>query len=279
MYNAYTASIIIILYTFAITQIMELIFNTDDTFGDALFNVLISLLACYKAIIIRIYHDSIIKLIDTLDEKPFKPMNASENIIRKKFDRRITNNTLCYLVLIFVTVFYMILLSLFTDFKNGALMYKAWLPFDYTISALFYFTYAHQILTLIFIGLIHPTCDNLICGLLLHVCCQIEILEYRLLNVANGRENLRDCVRHHIHIFEYAYMLNDRFAKIIPSEFAMITVVMCYSLIQMALKSSNTISYIQDIMVVASTLAPIFYYCWFGNEIKLKVVTNLVVIN
>jgi len=67
-------------------------------------------------------------------------------------------------------------------------------------------------------------------------------------------------------------MLNDKFAKIVPSEFAMITVVMCYSLIRMAFKSSDTVSYIQDIMGIACTLAPIFYYCWFGNEIKLKVV-------
>lgn len=78
-------------------------------------------------------------------------------------------------------------------------------------------------------------------------------------------------------------MLNDRFAKIVPSEFAMITIVMCYNLIHMAFKSSNVISYIQDVMVVASTLAPLFYYCWFGNEIKLKVVLvtgfNFIVIN
>lgn len=78
-------------------------------------------------------------------------------------------------------------------------------------------------------------------------------------------------------------MLNDTFAKIVPSEFVMITVVMCYSLVHMAFKSSNTVSYIQDIMVMASTLAPIFYYCWFGNEIKLKVIRvtdfNFIIIN
>ncbi|KAL0116255.1 hypothetical protein PUN28_011234 [Cardiocondyla obscurior] len=65
-------------------------------------------------------------------------------------------------------------------------------------------------------------------------------------------------------------MLNDKFSKIVPGEFAMITVVMCYNLVNMAFKSSDAVSYIQDIMIVASTLAPIFYYCWFGNEIKLK---------
>ncbi|XP_011050411.1 PREDICTED: odorant receptor Or2-like [Acromyrmex echinatior] len=175
-------------------------------------------------------------LIDNLVEKPFKPVDLSENMIREKFDKRIT----------------------------------AWLPFDSSISALFYLAYAHQIFSLIFIGLIHPTCDNLVCGLLLHICCQIEILEYRLSNIANDQENLRSCVRHHIYIFEYAYILNDKFGKIIPSEFLMITVVMCYNLIHMAFRASNTVSYIQDVMVIATTLAPIFYYCWFGNEIKLK---------
>ncbi|XP_072753284.1 odorant receptor 43a-like isoform X2 [Anoplolepis gracilipes] len=164
----------------------------------------------------------------------------------------------------------MILISLFTDFKHGILLYKAWIPFDYSVSALFYLAYVHQIMTLTFIGLVHPTCDSFICGLLLHICCQIEILEYRLSNIANTRQSLRDCVRHHIRIFEYSYMINEKFAKIVPSEFIMITVVMCYNLIHMALTSSTIDSYIQNVMVIACTLAPLFYYCWFGTEVKLK---------
>lgn len=92
MYNAYAASIILILYTFAMTQIMEMIMNTDNTdaFGDALFNAVITLLACYKAIIIQINHDGITMLIDNLLEKPFKSMDLNENMIREKFDKRIT---------------------------------------------------------------------------------------------------------------------------------------------------------------------------------------------
>jgi len=92
MYNAYTLSVILILYTFAITQIMELILNADDadTFGDALFNVIISLLACYKTIVIRKSHGSIITLINNLTETPFKPLDLNENIIQEKFNKRIT---------------------------------------------------------------------------------------------------------------------------------------------------------------------------------------------
>ncbi|XP_050463328.1 uncharacterized protein LOC126857701 [Cataglyphis hispanica] len=202
MYNAYTLLVVLTLSTFAITQFMELLLNIDDadTFGDALFNVIISLLASYKTIVLRKNHESIIMIINNLTETPFKPLDVNENMIREKFDKRITNNALYYLVLVLISALYMILLSLFTDFKNGTLMYKAWIPFDYSISALFYLAYVHQIMTLIFIGLVHPTCDTFICGLLLHICCQIEILEYRLSNIAQG--SLRDCVRHHIRIYE-----------------------------------------------------------------------------
>ncbi|XP_072753268.1 odorant receptor 46a-like isoform X2 [Anoplolepis gracilipes] len=272
MYNAYTLSVILTLYTFAITQVMELILYADDinTFGDAMFNVIISLLACYKTIVMRKNHESIITIINVLTDAPFKPLDLNEIIIREKFNKRITSNTLYYLVTVFITVSYMILFSLLTDFKNGTLVYKTWIPFDYSISALFYLIYVHQIMAIIFIGLVHTTCDTFICGLLLHICCQIKILEYRLSNIVNARESLRDCVRHHIRIFEYSYLVNDKFARIIPGEFIMITVVMCYCLIGMALTSSTIASYVQNIMVIASTLAPIFYYCWFGDEVKQK---------
>lgn len=92
MYNAYTLSVILILYTFAITQVMELILNADDsdTFGDALFNVIISLLACYKTIVIRKSHENIVTLINTFTETPFKPLDLNENMILEKFNIRIT---------------------------------------------------------------------------------------------------------------------------------------------------------------------------------------------
>ncbi|XP_026828384.1 odorant receptor 94b isoform X2 [Ooceraea biroi] len=271
IYNAYSAFVILTLYAFSMSQFVELVLNSDDaeTFGDALFNIMISLLACYKTIVMRLNHESITMLVNSFTETPFKPLDLNESIIRQKFDKRITNNTLHYLILIFVTALYMFVLSLFTNFKDGLLMYKAWIPFDYSISVLFCLVYGHQILSIIFIGLVHPTTDSFICGLLLHACCQIEILEYRLSNIAYGRGNLRDCVRHHVGIYEYAHILNEKFAKIVPSEFTMIIVVMCYNLIHMALTSSSTM-FIQDLMFVTSTLAAIFYYCWFGNETKLK---------
>lgn len=74
--------------------------------------------------------------------------------------------------------------------------------------------------------------------------------------------------------FRYMCMLNKKFAKIVPGEFTMVTVVMTYDLIHMTMSSSNT-TYIQNMMFIFCTLAAIFYYCWFGNELKLKVKSQL----
>lgn len=92
-YNAYTVFVILTLYTFSMSQFVELLINADDadTFGDALFNIMISLLACYKTIIMRINHGSITMLINNLTEMPFKPLDLNESIIRQKFDKRITS--------------------------------------------------------------------------------------------------------------------------------------------------------------------------------------------
>ncbi|XP_012060003.1 PREDICTED: odorant receptor Or2-like [Atta cephalotes] len=215
IYNAYTASMIITLYTFAMTQIMELILRADnaDTIGDALFNALISLLACYK---------------------------------------------------------------------NGTLMYRAWLPFNSSISALFYLAYAHQIFSLIFIGLIHPTCDNLICGLLLHICCQIEILEYQLILRADNADTIGDALFNALISLLACYKaiamrinhnsITMLISNLVEKPFKPVDLNenMIREKFDKRITTSNTVSCIQDVMVIASTLAPIFYYCWFGNEIKLK---------
>lgn len=92
IYNSYTILIVLTLYTFSITQILELVLNVNnaDTIGDALFNIIISLLACYKAVIMRKNSDDIKMLINNLTEEPFKPLDLNEIIIREKFDKRIT---------------------------------------------------------------------------------------------------------------------------------------------------------------------------------------------
>lgn len=105
-------------------------------------------------------------------------------------------------MLIVITAFYITLISLFTDFRRRNLAFKAWFPFDYSVSVIYYFLYAHQMFSMLFTSFLNVACDSLFSGLLLHLSCQIEILEYRLSKVTSNQNMLRECISHHNRIFE-----------------------------------------------------------------------------
>lgn len=110
--------------------------------------------------------------------------------------------TLWYTILVETTCACITMTSLFTDFRKGNLTYRAWLPYDYYSSTIvFCLTYAHQLISLTAGSLVNVACDSLICGLLVHLCCQIEILECRLSKVSSNHGIIRDCVQHHDGIF------------------------------------------------------------------------------
>ncbi|EFN90020.1 Odorant receptor Or1, partial [Harpegnathos saltator] len=112
------------------------------------------------------------------------------------------NTMLWYLLLVMTTVVCMIFTSVFVDFMRGSLTYPAWLPFNYTAPALFFLVYVHQTIAVVIGATVNVACDSLICGLLLHICCQLEILEYRLMQIPQKHHVLPECVRHHDRIFE-----------------------------------------------------------------------------
>jgi len=122
--------------------------------------------------------------------------------LKKKFYNFFRTNTLRFIYLGIVTMVWIALSSLYINFKNRKLMYKAWLPFDYYSSTvLFYLTSAHQVISLTIAMFVNIGCDTLICGLLVHICCQIEILTYRLRNIIFCSDFLRVCLYQHYHIF------------------------------------------------------------------------------
>jgi len=91
------------------------------------------------------------------------------------------------------------------DFMKGNLTYKAWIPFDYTPPIIFFFVYIHQMIGMAFCAAVNVACDSLVAGLLQQICCQLEILEYRLTKILYDQHILRDCVRHHDRIYELVF--------------------------------------------------------------------------
>lgn len=94
------------------------------------------------------------------------------------------------------------LLSLMTSFRKRQLALPGWVPYDYSSFIIFCFTYVHQYVGVASASLINVACDSLIVGLILHLCCQITILQYRFKGIISGQNNVGDCVRQHHHIIE-----------------------------------------------------------------------------
>ena len=68
----------------------------------------------------------------------------------------------------------------------------------------------------------------------------------------------------------FALMVNEKFKIIIAIQFIVSTLVICSNLYQLA-KMTLTAQCFPLILYTCSMLTQILIYCWYGNEVKLKV--------
>ncbi|XP_018317998.1 odorant receptor 46a-like [Mycetomoellerius zeteki] len=250
---------------------MDVVLNVDNTddFTDTFYIMLAIIISCCKMIGLLINRKNIGILTNILTQKPFIPLGVDEIEIRHKFDKIIQTNTLWYTILVETTCACVVLTSLFTDFQKGNLTYREWIPYNYTSEVIFCIIYARQLISSTIGSMVNVACDSLICGLLLHVCCQLEILECRLKKIFLGQNNLRECVHQHDCIFKFALMVNEKFKIIIAIQFIVSTLVVCSNLYQLA-KMTLTARCFPLILYTCSMLTQILIYCWYGNEVKIK---------
>ncbi|XP_018374269.1 PREDICTED: odorant receptor 4-like [Trachymyrmex cornetzi] len=255
-----------------LSQLMDLILTVDnpDDFTDNFYMLLAMVVSCCKMFTLLVNRSNIAILIDILVRKPCKPIQSDEIKIQQKFDKHVQTNTLFYAVWVETTCLCIAVTSLLTEFRKGRLTFRAWLPFDYSSSSLFHIVYAHQLISLTAGSILHVACDGLICGLLVHVCCQIEIIECRLQKVAHDQDILRKSVLQHNHIFKFARLMNEKFRLTIVIQFVVSTLVVCVILYQFTKSTASRAQYMQLMMYMGCMLSQIFFYCWYGNEVMLK---------
>lgn len=115
--------------------------------------------------------------------------------------------------------------SVLQDTPNRSLFFNTWLPFDTSTFFGYWIAYIHQVLAHFCCALAGAAYDTLIPGLIIKICSQLSILEYRLKLLAKNNyssEPLNDierreinavskCVKHHLKIFQlglYMYFEN-----------------------------------------------------------------------
>ncbi|KAL0116278.1 hypothetical protein PUN28_011243 [Cardiocondyla obscurior] len=272
IYHMHTFVVVMLINTFTLSQLLDIILTVDnaDDFTDNFYVLLAMVVSCCKLCSMLVNQKNIATLTNILTERPCKPLEQKEMDIYLKYDKSAQTNTIHYAILVESTCVCITLTSLLTDFRRKTLTFRAWLPYDYSPPMLFYITYVHQLISLIIASILNVACDGLICGFLLHICCQIKILESRLKRIAHKPDILNVCIQQHNRIFDFAVTINDKFRFTIASQFIMSTLVVCFTLYQLTRSTSTNAKYIQLALYMCSMLTQIFFFCWYGNEVKLK---------
>lgn len=66
-------------------------------------------------------------------------------------------------------------------------------------------------------------------------------------------------------------MMQDKFKSIIGVQLMSSTLVVCFILYQLTNTPLMSFRYLQFVMYMACMMSQVFFYCWYGNELTLKV--------
>ncbi|XP_076285409.1 odorant receptor 4 [Lasioglossum baleicum] len=180
--------------------------------------------------------------------------------------------TICYVILVETTVFCMIVSSVLTDFRYRKLAYNVWLPFNYSSERLYYVAYVHQLVGLFGTSILNVSCDVIFCGLCVHACSQQEILQQRLKAFPKqDRPNIGPIVEFHDYLYRYVSTMHEKFHAVIGIQLMASTFVVCFILYQLTNTPLMSLRYLQFVMYMLCMMSQIFFYCWYGNALKLKV--------
>ncbi|XP_043264941.1 odorant receptor 4-like [Colletes gigas] len=255
-----------------------LIVDNQDDFSDNAYLTLEIFISCWKMRSLILNRANYAILVDMLEEEPLSPMNHDEVEIRTKFDNLAKKNAIAYTLSLAGLLTCMVATPIFADFRAGRLAYRGWIPYNYSSFHMFVITYVYQMTSITVGSFYNIAVDCLFGGLLIHVYCQFVILQNRLENVMKeGIESAKQCARHHNCIYKFASTVNREFKTIIFIQFLVSTSIMCIELYQLTQREMDT-RYIVSVVYTSCALMQILYYCWYGNEVKLKSleVTNMV---
>lgn len=78
-------------FMFVVFQFMHVIFNATsaEEITETIYMALVGLIGNFKIITINFNYQNFVTMLNNLSEKPFKPMEQKETMIRTKFDKMI----------------------------------------------------------------------------------------------------------------------------------------------------------------------------------------------
>ncbi|XP_043597826.1 uncharacterized protein LOC122574374 [Bombus pyrosoma] len=272
LYKFYTLFVWLLILSLVSAQILDIIINVEnqDQFSDNFYITLVVFVSGCKLSIMLKHRESILSLIESLEREPFSPMNHEEEKIQMKFNKTNERIAICYTILVEVAAIWIFVRAFLTDFKKRKLIFRAWLPYDYSELLPYTFTYTYEVATSLLCSCQNVASDTLFAGLLIQINGQFEILEERLRNIEeDSNYSAKQCVKHYQQIYKFSKTVNEKFKIILFLQFCTIAFTLCFNLYRMT-NITMLSKFLEASLFLIRIIAQILYYCWFSNEVKLK---------
>ncbi|XP_076621050.1 odorant receptor 94a-like [Colletes latitarsis] len=272
LYTVYTFVLFVLIHSLCLTQILDIVFNVNsqDEFSENIYLTVGVFVSCFKMWNLLHNRENYAVLISKLEKKPLLPVNTEEIEIRAKFDKMAEWNAIVYMTVAGLCIGWMIPSSFLKDFRYRKLSYRIWLPYNYSSSFVFAITYSYQAAGVTIGAFANVACDSLFSGLLIHTYSQFEILRYRLNHIVkNKKDSAKKCAHLHNHIYKFAVMINEKFKTMVFIQFVVSISLCCVNLYRLNQVKMNS-KLIDLTLIICCLLIQILYYCWYGNEIKVK---------
>ncbi|XP_018346345.1 PREDICTED: odorant receptor Or2-like [Trachymyrmex septentrionalis] len=282
--SCYKYAIVILIYEFTISEVIELVRTHDDIEGitEGLFLALTYVALCFKYGNFLVRQNEVSILLDCFRRETCQPRNSEERMILIKYDRKAKWCVRTFMSISQATCIALILAPIIgPQNTDRPLPFKTYLP--YSISGLYPYlaTYLQHVGAIFYGVLLNVSFDSLVYGFTLHVCGQIELLCYRLSKIYKDHPKqyqidtdkgtiISECVRHQLYVHEIVRRIQSLFVWTVTILFIFSMVTLCTSIFQMSKKKLLSVGFLSLTLYLGCMLFQVFFYCWYGNELQLK---------
>ncbi|XP_076229128.1 uncharacterized protein LOC116424882 [Nomia melanderi] len=272
LYRAHSLLIAILLLSLVLSSLLDIVLEVENQndFSDNFYLTTAMMVGNYKMFNFHTKREAIMVLINNMRKRPFSAEDQAEKNIMTKYRKMIENKSTAYIVVIEIYLIVMWTTSLCRDPKERRLPIRGWIPYDYSTPILYGVTYCYQVLSTVSATFMHVANDILFSNLMLLIHCQLEILEYRLRQIKNDdKGSARECARYHEYIYEFAAEVNKIFQGVLCFQFLASVGMICFNLYRITQTELGPRVY-ETCLYTVITLLQLFYYSWYGNEVRLK---------
>ncbi|XP_076284731.1 odorant receptor Or1-like [Lasioglossum baleicum] len=198
-------------------------------------------------------------------------------------------NSIQFMAALQITLFVGGISTLVMEGKNRRLAFRSWYPYNYTSPSLYAVTYLHQFVAINFESAVHAACDTLFSGMLICIYGQLEILGHRLQRIKNDKgKSVIKCAQHHHQLYVsvsqnvyrlliyrvtrnalYAANVNKTFQVVLFVQMLVSLSMVCFTIFRLSQTQLHP-DVIKQCFYVFCPVLQIFFYCWYGNEVKRK---------